>query len=131
MTYLMLFLLLVSPFAHAQTQNTQDMAREVNRAIQQGNARAMARHFGPLVEIYIPGSEGTFSRSQAEFILRDFFSKNQPTAFTINRQDVARDGSLYVIGILRTRDGTSYRAYFQIKKVGQSFFLHQFQLEFR
>ncbi len=113
------------------TQSTDDMARDINKAIGQGNARNMAKHFGPNVELFIPLSEGTFSKSQSEVILRDFFTKNLPDTFAIHHQGSSRDGSLYVIGTLKTKDGTFYRTYYLIKKVSQTYFLHQLQIEAR
>ncbi len=112
-------------------QSTDDMAQDINKAIEQGSARNMARFFGPNVELYIPGSEGTFSRSQSEIILRDFFARNIPETFKIDHQGAARDGSLYVIGTLKTKSGSHYRVYYLIKKVSQSNFLHQLQIEAR
>jgi hypothetical protein len=110
-------------------QSADEIATEVSKAIGNGNSRALARHFGPNVELYLPGAEGTFSRSQSEVILRDFFSKNPPSKLTISRQEVSRDGSIYVIGILRTRDGSTYRMYYLIKRVSQTYVLHQLQAE--
>lgn len=110
-------------------QSADDVASEVGKALEKGNSRGLARYFGPNVELYLPGTEGTFSRSQSEVILRDFFSRNQPAGFTISRQWAARDGSIYVIGTLKTREGTNYRAYYLIKRVSQTFLLHQLHLE--
>lgn len=113
------------------TQSTEDMARDINKAIGQGNARNMARHFGPNVELFIPQSEGTFSKSQSEVILRDFFSRNLPDTFAIQHQGSSRDGSLYVIGTLRTKEGNHFRTYYLLKRVSQTYFLHQLRMEAR
>jgi hypothetical protein len=110
-------------------QSADDVASEVGKALERGNSRGLARHFGPNVELYLPGTEGTFSRSQSEVILRDFFSRNQPGGFTISRQWASRDGSIYVIGNFKTKEGSNYRVYYLIKKVSQTFFLHQLHLE--
>ncbi|MFO7999515.1 MAG: DUF4783 domain-containing protein [Bacteroidales bacterium] len=110
-------------------QTADDMAIEVTKALEQGDSKSLARHFGPNADLYLPGTEGTFSRSQSEVILRDFFSKNPPASFSVSRQGPSRDGSIYVIGTLKMKDGSSYRTYYLIKKVSQSFFLHQLQLE--
>lgn len=113
------------------TQSTEDMARDINKAIGQGNARNMARYFGPNVELFIPQSEGTFSKSQSEVILRDFFSKNLPDTFAIQHQGSSRDGSLYVIGTISTKEGSHFRTYYLIKRVSQTYFLHQLRIETR
>lgn len=110
---------------------TDDMADQINKAIEAGNARSIARYFGPNLELFVPGSEGTFSRSQSELILRNFFAKNIPEKLTINRQGSSRDGSMYVIATLKTKDGSYYRVYYLIKKVSDTHFLSQLQIDGR
>lgn len=110
---------------------TDDMADQINKAIEAGNARNIARHFGPNLELFVPGSEGTFSRSQSELILRNFFAKNIPEKLTINRQGSSRDGSIYVIATLKIKDGSYYRVYYLIKKVSDTYFLSQLQIDGR
>ncbi len=124
--FLGIILLLQASTAFSQTDS---MAREIAQAIRQGNAREVAKHFGQNVDLTLPGSEGTFSKSQAEIILRNFFSRNVPTALSIPHQGTSRDGSIYVIGTLQTRGGQSYRTYFLLKKVSDNFQLHQIQFE--
>ncbi len=126
--YSMAFVLLtVAPGVFAQ--DTGNMVRDISRAIERGNARDMARFFGTNVDLYIPRAEGTFSKSQSEIIIRDFFSRNTPASFTVSRQGSMRDGSVYVIGRLSTNEGHSYRCYFLIKNISQNFFLHHIQFE--
>jgi hypothetical protein len=108
---------------------TEVMTREISQAIRQGNARELAKHFGQNVDLTLPGSEGTFSKSQAEVILRNFFSRNVPTGLSIPHQGTSRDGSVYAIGTLQTRGGQTFRVYFLIKKVSDNFQLHQVQFE--
>lgn len=119
-------LLLFSSSAFAQTN---DMAHDIAQAIRLGNAREVAKYFGQNVDLTLPGSEGTFSKSQAEVILRNFFSRNTPTGLTIPHQGTSRDGSIYVIGTMQTRGGQSFRTYFLLKKVSDNFQLHQIQFE--
>ena len=123
------WVLLFALFPLGFMQSSDDVASEVGKALERGNSRGLARYFGPNVELYLPGTEGTFSRSQSEVILRDFFSRNQPTGFTISRQWASRDGSIYVIGNLKTRDGTNYRVYYLVKRVSQASLLHQLHME--
>jgi hypothetical protein len=126
--FVTIILLFISPFS-LHSQDVNSISGEVSNAIRRGNAAEIARYFGPNVELTLPGSEGTFSRQQSEIILRNFFSRNTPTAFTADHQGSSRDGSMYVIGSLQTRAGKNYRVYYYIKKVGQSFLLHQVQFE--
>lgn len=113
----------------AVSQDALTISQEVTKTIRTGNASEMAKHFGPNVDLTLPGSEGTFSKSQSEVIIRNFFSNNPPTSFSENHQGASRDGSVYVIGTFKTRNGRTYRVYFYVKKVSETFFLHQVQFE--
>ena len=106
-----------------------DVSNEVSLAIRSGNARDVAKHFGPNVDLKFPGNEGTFSRNQAELIVRNFFSRNAPASFSVQHQGPSRDGSLYVIGNYRTKNGETYRVYFLIKTISGSTVLHLLQFE--
>ena len=106
-----------------------EVSSEVSSAIRIGNSREVAKHFGSNVDLKFPGNEGTFSRNQAELIVRNFFSRNAPAAFSVQHQGPSRDGSLYVIGNYRTKNGEAYRVYFLIKTISENTVLHLLQFE--
>jgi len=108
---------------------TESLTQEVSQAVRAGNARDLAAFFGQNIDLTLPDSEGTFSKSQAEVIIRNFFSRNTPTSFTVSHQGTSRDGSAYAIGIMQTRQGVNYRVYFLLKKVSETHQLHQLQFE--
>ncbi|HSV75495.1 MAG TPA: DUF4783 domain-containing protein [Bacteroidales bacterium] len=108
---------------------TEPITNEITLGIRQGNSREIAKFFGPNVDLTLPGSEGAFSNSQAEVILRTFFTRNTPSAFTISHQGTSRDGSVYAIGTMQTRQGQVFRVYFLLKMVGEGFQLHQLQFD--
>ncbi len=110
-------------------QPSSTMVRSINQAIEKGSARQMGTYFGPHVELNLPGSEGTFSKSQAEVILRDFFSRNTPVEYVISYQGAFSDDSVYIIGMLKTKAGVSFRTYIIIKRVSRTYFLHQIQFD--
>jgi len=70
MMFLILFLLPVMAFSQA------DMLDNMPALIRGGNSREVAKYFDNNVEITILDRESTYSRVQAEMVLRDFFSKN-------------------------------------------------------
>lgn len=106
-----------------------DISDQVVEAIQKGSAREVASHFGATVELNLPANEGTFSRNQAEVILRNFFSRNAPESFTVKHHGPARDGSIYVIGRYESENGKSFRTYFVVKNISGKMVLHLLQLE--
>ena len=109
--------------------SSTSISDEVTEAIRRGSSRDLARHFGNNVDLAIPGNDGTYSKAQAELIMRNFFSDNRPVSFTINHQGSSRDGSPYVIGTYETSGNKSYRTYFLIRKVSDNYFIHQLQFE--
>lgn len=104
---------------------------DINAAIKKGSAREMSKYFGPNADLSLPRAEGTFSKSQSEIILRDFFNRNPPLHFSVVYQGASRDGSFYVIGLLETRDEQLFRAYYLIKSISGSYFLHHVQFDRR
>lgn len=109
--------------------NHNNISEEVIEAVRRGSARDLARHFGNNVDLAIPGNDGTYSKAQAELIMRNFFTENRPDSFTVNHQGASRDGSPFVIGNYETTGNKSYRTYFLIKKVSDNYFIHHIQFE--
>ncbi len=113
----------------AEPDQAGKMVEDISSAIEKGSARELARFFSSNVELSMPRAEGTYSKSQSEMIVRDFFSRNTPSSFTIRHQGTARDGSVYVFGRLKTKNGNTYRCFFLVKKISDTYFLHHLQFE--
>ncbi|MDP2423651.1 MAG: DUF4783 domain-containing protein [Bacteroidales bacterium] len=92
------------------------------------NAKELARHFNASVQLTLPDNDGRFNRTQAELIMRVFFSKYPPQTVTLNHQGASNDGSLYFIGDYKSGK-TKYRTYFLLKKVGANLLIHQLRIE--
>ena len=75
----------------------------ITSAIKTGNAKELAKIFNANIELVLLDKEDVYSKTQAELILKEFFTKNQPSNFTIVHQGGADDGAKYVIGNLKTR----------------------------
>ena len=115
-TILSLFLLSVN-IASAEL----DLLDDIANALRSGEAKSVSKYFGNSVDLTIINQEEVYSKVQAEQVLRDFFSKNQPRWFTIIHKGESKEGARYAIGSLITTQGVSYRTYFYIKQqVGNS-----------
>jgi len=77
---------------------------DIITALKTGSAAGIAKNFDNTVEITLPGKTGSFSKSQADLILRDFFENNSVKSFTILHQG-NNGGSEYCIGTLATKTG--------------------------
>jgi Domain of unknown function (DUF4783) len=100
---------------------------EVINAVKSGNAAQLARHFDNVVEVSLPDKGDTYSRSQAEMILRDFFNTYAVQSFKLIHQG-DNAGSKYCIGRLDTRNG-SFRINIFLKQKGDKQVLQKITVE--
>ncbi len=105
-----------------------DITKNVTEAIRKGNSSELAAFFNSSIDLTVQGKEGTFSKAQAEQIVKEFFLKNTPKSFNIKHQGNSSDGSNYVIGTLVTNNG-NFRVYFLIKSISGKLFIQQLQFE--
>jgi hypothetical protein len=89
---------------------------EVVAAMKAGSAGDIARYFDNTVEINMPDKSNSYSKSQAELVLKDFFSANPVKSFTVIHKG-ENSGSLYCIGTLSTKGG-AYRTTIFMKQKG-------------
>jgi hypothetical protein len=125
LTIFLIFALFVCPEVYSQDDSKGE---EIAKLIRKGDARELARNFNVSVQLTLPENEGRFSRTQAEMIIRDFFSKHPPKSFSINHQGASSDGSRYYIGVYKTTSVT-FRSYFLLKQVADKALIHQLRFE--
>lgn len=100
---------------------------EVISAMKTGNASEIARFFDNTVEINMPQKNNSYSKSQAELVLKDFFNTNPVKAFeTIHKGE--NSGSQYCIGMLVTKNG-SFRTTIFMKQKGDKQVLQEITFE--
>ena len=105
-----------------------DITKSIASAIRAGNANALSSYFNSSIDLTVPGSDGTYSKSQAEMIVKNFFAQYPPSAFTIKQQGSSGEGSSFTIGLLETAKG-NFRTYFLLKTSGGQQLIHQLQFE--
>jgi hypothetical protein len=105
-----------------------DIIADIGTAIKSGTASNVSKYFNSTLDLTTPDNEGTYSKTQAELILKDFFTKNPPTSFSINHQGSSTDGSLYAIGTYAA-SSSSFRTYFLLKKVDSGFLIQKLEFE--
>ena len=104
-------LLLVSHLLQAQ----EEVLGNVKAQFRQGNAREISRYFNDIVEISVDGEKGSYSKTQAEFVLRDFFKRHAPVDFQKIHQGASKEGLTFMIGKYTSTDNT-YRVYIVVKQ---------------
>lgn len=100
---------------------------EVISAMKTGNSSEIARFFDNTVEINMPQKNNSYSKSQAELVLKDFFTTNSVKGFEIIHKG-ENAGSQYCIGTLITRNG-SFRTTIFMKQKGDKQLLQEITFE--
>jgi len=100
---------------------------EVIASMKAGNATDIARFFDNTVEINTPDKSSSYSKSQAELVLKDFFSTNTVKTFTLDHKG-ENAGSQYCIGTLVTKSAV-YRTTVFMKLKGDKQLLQTITFE--
>jgi hypothetical protein len=128
---IVLTIFIASVFLHTafiSVATVADITKNVADAIRKGNAAELAVYFNSSIDLTVPGKEGSFSKAQAEQIVKDFFAKNTPKSFEIKHQGTSSDGSNYAIGTLQTNKG-NFRCYFLVKTIANKSYIQQLQFD--
>jgi hypothetical protein len=70
-----------------------------------GNAGELSRYLDSRVDISLPDKSDTYSKIQAEMIIRDFFTNNGVRDFLVKKRVYNGGGSEFCVGVLETRNG--------------------------
>ena len=97
--------------------NLPEIFDQITESIKAGDMRALSSYFNSTIDLTVGSQENSYSKAQAEQILRDFFSNNKPSSFSIIHQGFSKEGARYAIGSLITSQGKSFRVYLYIKQI--------------
>jgi len=114
-----------NPDSLSQSPNT--VPSSITTAFRNGDAQQLSDYLNSTVELVIIDKEDTYSKTQAQTILKDFFSNHKPTQFSIVHNG-GKEGAQYAICNLTTVNGM-FRVYFLFKNLGSASFIHQLRIE--
>ena len=103
-----------------QVAAQSDVMGGIQSAIKSGSSRDLARYFNTKVNVIIDGDNGNYSQSQAEMVVRNFFSKNPPADFSFDHQGGSEDGQRYAIGKYSHKGGR-YNVVVKVKRYGDAY----------
>ena len=115
--FLVLSLLLM---VSLNTQAQNEVLTNGRIALKNGSAKELAKYFSDIVEVNFDGAKATYSKTQAEFVLKDFFRRYPPLSFEYIHQGSSKEGLKYSIGKY-TYEGGHFRVYMLIKKINGIF----------
>ena len=111
----MLVLVTIAWVFTGQVQAQSEVLSGIRMALRNGDSRELAEYFNTSVEIGFNGDKSTYSQTQAEFVLRDFFSKQTPTGLDRLHGGSSDQGLTYEI-MKYKYPGGSYRVMVYIKQ---------------
>ncbi len=101
---------------------------DISAAIRAGNSKDLAKYFGPTLELILPGSDGAFSKAQAEMVMKDFFAKSAPVSFSINQKGNSAGGAQFIIGTYKNKN-EKLNVYILLKPVSNQLMIQQMHFE--
>ncbi|HTB24109.1 MAG TPA: DUF4783 domain-containing protein [Puia sp.] len=99
----------------------------VATAIRLGNVNQLSPFFDVRVDISLPDKSDTYSKTQAEMVIGDFFNTNVVQNFRITQQGES-GGTFFCAGILQTRAG-NYRTTLFFKHKGDKHLLQEIRFQ--
>jgi hypothetical protein len=100
---------------------------DVVNAMKTGNTAQIIKYFDNTIEITMPDKSNSYSKSQAELVLKDFFNTNAVKTFEVIHKG-ENAGSQYCIGTLITKNG-SFRTTIFMKQKGERQLLQEIRFE--
>jgi len=93
-------------------------------AVKAGDASELAKYLNTSIDLNLEGEVSTYSKVQAEFVLRDFFKKHTPNDFSIVHTGSSKGGLQFAIG--KYQSGTdNYNVLMRVREVDKAFLIHE------
>ena len=106
------------------TLQSQDIFGPAKAAIRSGNAEDLGKQLNQSVGVDLNGKQATYSKAQAEMVLKDFFRDNPPADFNVVHTGSSQDGALqYAIGKY-TSGKTTFSVLIRIRTTGKVRLVH-------
>ena len=99
----------------------------VATAIRSGDVGQLSPYLDSRVEIALPDKSDTYSKSQAEMVIRDFFATHGVRNFQVKQKGENSD-FVFCVGILQTYNG-NYRTSLFFKQKGDKQFLQDLRFQ--
>ena len=99
-----------------------DAVNATNLALKNGSSKELAKLFNEVIEVNVDGDKTSYSKSQAEIVIKDFFKKYPPIAFKYIHEGTSKGGHKYAIGKYTFGNG-SFRVYILFKQFKGNFLI--------
>jgi hypothetical protein len=100
----------------ATAQN--DIISSIKETLKVGSVKELSKYLNQTIDITVEGKVESYSKSQAEFFLRDFFKQHPPAEVQVIHQGSSKGGQQFAIFQYKTNSDT-FRLFMKIKAVGK------------
>jgi hypothetical protein len=112
----------------AFTWQQADIFDNVASAIKNNSAKDVAGYFNSSVDMNIEGSDGVYSKTQAEMVLKNFFVKYPCNSFAISHRGQSGGNNSFAIGAYKS--GTNnFRVTIYVKEMSGKSLIHELKFE--
>lgn len=111
-------------FFQVATAQQNDVISQIKETIKAGSAKELSKFLNQTVDVMIDEKMESYSKAQAEFVLRDFFKAHPPSEFNIIHQGSSKAGQPFAIGLYKCGSET-YRVFMKIKTVSNAQMVHE------
>ena len=103
---------------------SQNIFAPMTEAVKSGDAKELVKYFNTSVDLNLEGEVNTYSKAQAEFVIRDFFKKHAPTDFNIVHSGSSKKGLQFAIGKYQS-GSDSYDVLMRVREAGKTYLIHE------
>ena len=83
----------------------KDLTEDVANALKQGSAPSLVKNFSEKVSIKVLSQEDLLSKSQAQVLIEDFFSKHKVKSYQTSHTSIVNGDQQFITGSLDTNNG--------------------------
>jgi hypothetical protein len=98
------------------------------KAIQGSDAKSLSASFNPTVELRLPDNENTYSASQGEMIMKDFFKKCPPDSCKLIQKGTTDASSMFAICDYLS-GASHYQVYIHLRKEKERYLIQKIKFE--
>lgn len=107
-----------SPGIHDSLQSQVSVEKSIQNSIAAGNSQGLSAFFFSTIELSIPEAQGSYSKTHAELLMKNFFSKYPVQSFSIiNEGQSGSEKSRFALGTYTSSKGETFRVYFLTKEI--------------
>jgi len=105
-----------------------DPSSEITDAFRKGNSAEIGKYFNEMVDLNIQEIKGSYSKTQASRIIKDFLISTPVNNVTVSKEGNYPDGSKYTMGTL-SAGGKKFSLYFLLRKNNGEYRIFQLQIQ--